>query len=438
MSVQFEIEAFQSEEMKHELGEYWMRAADQINLINRFIFLEWASARVVAGWVPAAKELEWKSTLTYFMWQDMNAAARLRSRKEELAANGKITVPSKQVEAFVQEVSRADSFSAFAAGWFLEVKTDMVHAYERLMESLDPIFDAPTIEIIEDLLPRKRKQIAWAKDIIRDEVKVPETLSSVSRWRTYVRRYVLHLGGMDGRLDFHEQQPMRPEVEVYGPAPIRRTMPDWLKKTDFDHPPVEVADSLKLFMWHYMTEIQVVDPMCYVFFGVDDMPFEFYVDFSRHIWDETRHHQMGVRRLQQMGFDIHDFPIPYAEDATKELEQFYAELTMFGETCSFTRKKKSMDSFYAKGDMISGMTAEIDIIDERTHVKFGKKWTPALYKRRHSDDKGLDEIVKGIMDRWISEDRKGTGSLSDEDKKSITHFAFCGKIEFKNLNFDKL
>lgn len=28
--------------------------------------------------------------------------------------------------------------------------------------------------------------------------------------------------------------------------------------------------------------------------------------------------------------------------------------------------------------------------------------------------------------------------LTTEERKSITHYAFCGKIEFKSLNFDKL
>jgi hypothetical protein len=50
----------------------------------------------------------------------------------------------------------------------------------------------------------------------------------------------------------------------------------------------------------------------------------------------------------------------------------------------------------------------------------------------------------GTMDE---DDESGLGKLqgnpdlvklSSEEKKSITHFAFCGKIEFKILNFDQL
>ncbi len=441
MAVQFEIEGFESQELRNKMGDYWMRVPEQISLLNRFVFLDWASARLIAGWVPAAKELEWKSELCRHMWIDMDCANRLLVRKEELAANAKINVPTPQIQQFLQDVSAADGFYAFLAGWYLEVKTDIVRALERLTEALDPIFDAPTLELIAELLPKKRGQIDWAKHLIHDCVKETAVLESVTRWRKYAREYVRHLNGIDGRADFGDvAKPVKPNVNAYGPAPKKRTMPDWMKKGDFESPPEDMRDNLKIFMWHYMTEIQVVDPMCYVFYGVDDMPFEFYVDFSRHIWDECRHHQMGVRRLEQMGYDIKQFPIPFSLDALQELEQFYAELTMFGESCSFSRKKKSMDSFYAKSDIISGMTAEIDIVDERTHVKFGKKWTPALFKHRLMDDRSLDDIVRGIMDRRFAEAADGSdlGKLSEEERKSITHFAFCGKIEFKNLVFDKL
>ena len=91
------------------------------------------------------------------------------------------------------------------------------------------------------------------------------------------------------------------------------------------------------------------------------------------------------------------------------------------------------------------MTAEIDIVD--SHVRFGKKWIPVLYQQKFGDQRSLDEIIRSIMERWMDQDDTGLGKvqgnpelskLSDEEKKSIIHFAFCGKIEFKNLNFDQL
>jgi hypothetical protein len=170
------------------------------------------------------------------------------------------------------------------------------------LEALDPIFDAPTIELLNDFLPKKRAQVNWAKDLLHEAVKDKDILFSVEKWRKYVRQYMQHLGGIDEREESTCELPVSPIKEAYGSAPVKRSKPSWLKVIDTFEPPAEVGDNLKIFMWHYMTEIQVVDPMCYIFFGLDDMPFEFYCDFARHIWDETRHHRIGMRRLRKWAF----------------------------------------------------------------------------------------------------------------------------------------
>ncbi|HEY0828989.1 MAG TPA: DUF455 family protein, partial [Bacilli bacterium] len=315
--------------------------------------------------------------------------------------------------------------------WFLEVKKGILDAMERYLDALDPIFDAPTLQLFEDILPKKRQQLEWAKALVHNAVKDAEVLEGVTRWRSYVRSYLLYLGGVDERLEYPGAvKPDRPMVQAYGPLPVKCSKPDWAIKGDLGNPPKEFSDSLKIFMWHYATEIQTLDPMSYLFYAVDDMPFEFYVDLSRHIWDESRHHKMGVRRLQQMGYDLKDIPFPYTEDPMKNFEQFYFDLTMIAESCSFTRKKKSMDAFYSKGDILSGMTAEIDVVDERSHVKFGKKWVPQLFQKRLGDDRSLAEIVRAKIEHIII-----ANSLGDP---GMSHGAFCGRTEMPNLNFDKL
>ncbi len=438
MSTQFDIECFTSETLQHDLSGYWLRIADQIQIITRFVYLEWASARLIAGWLPAAEEFEWKCALAKMIWQNMTVADRLLTRKQELSSSRSISIPSPALHECIQQVSAADGFFPFIAGWFLEVTRAQLLDYEQFMEELDPIFDAPTLELLQECLPKKQQQLKWAANLIHDAVKEPSVLEAVKRWRTYTRQYLLSLGGLDEKQEVLVEKPASPITEAYGPAPRQRSKPYWLKPGDLFNPPEAFANNLKTFMWHYATEVQVLDPMCYVFYGVDDMPFEFYLDLSRHIWDESRHHQMGVRRLQQMGYDLKDIPLPYGEDAQHELEQFYSSLTMFGEACSFNRKRDSMHAYYSRGDIISGMTAEIDITDERSHVRFGKKWVPQLFKQRLGDSSSLDEIRNKLMRGRIAENDQGDfNDLSEEEKEKLGHAAFCGKIEFKYLNFER-
>ncbi|MFE5321590.1 DUF455 family protein [Paenibacillus sp. NPDC056579] len=439
MSVNFEIERFESETMEHLLGDYWIRVSDQIQLLNRLIFFEWASARVIAGWVPAASEFDWKCVMSKMIWENMTIADRLRMRKEELSGKSKITIPSKRFHEFLQDASAAEGFVPFVSGWFMEVTKAVIETYEALQSRLDPIFDAPTLDILNEIITKKRNHLNWANGLVRDAVHRKEVLSSVGAWRKFIQHYLQQIGGIEEQNPANgASKPHSPVSTPHGPAPKKRSCPQWLKVGSYDVVPDQFKDSLKIFMWHYATEIQVLDPMCYVFYGVDDMPFEFYVDFSRHIWDESRHHLMGMRRLRQLGYDAKDIPVPYSEDALQELEYFYAMLTMVGESCSFTRKKKSMDAYYRKGDIISGMTAEIDIVDERSHVQFGKKWATAIYKQRFDRDVSLDDVVKEVMDRSMKERAADFENMGEAEKQSISQLAFCGKIEFKYLNYENL
>lgn len=93
--------------------------------------------------------------------------------------------------------------------------------------------------------------------------------------------------------------------------------------------------------------------------------------------------------------------------------------------------------FVVASDIISGMTAEIDIIDERSHVRFGKKWVPQLYKQRLGDNSSLEEIRSKRMRAFIDSDERNFGDLTEEEKDRLSHAAFCGKIEFKYLNFER-
>jgi hypothetical protein len=37
-----------------------------------------------------------------------------------------------------------------------------IQAYESFQERLDPIFDTPTLELLPDIIAKKRAQVVWA------------------------------------------------------------------------------------------------------------------------------------------------------------------------------------------------------------------------------------------------------------------------------------
>ena len=159
------------------------------------------------------------------IWQDMIIAERLLDRKQKLSSNRTITIPSQELREMLQIVSAADGFFPFIAGWFLELTRTHIHSYEQFMEVLDPIFDAPTLEILQECLPKKQQQLKWAIDVIHDAVKDSAVLEAVQCWRTYSSRYLSSIGSIDEKQEKLTEKPVYPIAKAYGPAPRKCSKP---------------------------------------------------------------------------------------------------------------------------------------------------------------------------------------------------------------------
>jgi len=53
----------------------------------------------------------------------------------------------------------------------------------------------------------------------------------------------------------------------------------------------------------------VPDSLGYMVFDMDGMPYEFYRDFIKQLWDECRHIAMGMRELEKLGIPLNTLPL---------------------------------------------------------------------------------------------------------------------------------
>ena len=143
-------------------------------------------------------------------------------------------------------------------------------------------------------------------------------------------------------------------------------------------------DSVKQMIYIYATEIFAGETLSTIYYYIDRMPLPFYFDLARHMWDEFRHSQMGMRRLLQMGYTVDQFQWlggPGKQDVKEHFTELYSNLTMLGEACGFKKKRKSAEAFWKFGDVLSAITCEFDLIDERRHIDFSTRWGPELFKK---------------------------------------------------------
>jgi hypothetical protein len=414
----------------------WLRPKDHVAKLRHFISCEFALTRLLAGWVPACPSYEWKMQIPERVFEDMQHVRRLRERLRELPGGTAEISSHPALAKFFQAIGAADSPESFLSAFYFEIKRDLLQAYQEYRDLCDPIFDAPTIYMLETIIPEKQRQLEWVANLLQHIKFNPELSLAVSRWREYVRQCIAMIGGVANMTPVWNEKalPRNPANAPAGPAPEKPKQDPRFKLLD-RFPLNKQEDpfyaTLKDIIFQNATEWQVVDPMCYIFYGVRNMPLDFFVDFSRHIWDECRHSLMGLRRLRELGYDIKDFHWPHYGTRLEALEDYFAELTMIGEACSFTRKKGSIVPFLRFGDQQSAMLPEIDCVDERLHVRFGREWLPVMFKNNKGDERPL-EVLSETTRLRLSQDWTQFEGLSEEEREKIARsFAgFCMTIEF--------
>jgi hypothetical protein len=183
------------------------------------------------------------------------------------------------------------------------------------------------------------------------------------------------------------------------------------------------------FMIGYCWEMGVAEQQLRWIYHADFMPFEYVHAEARHMWDESRHGDSGYHRLRDFGLDFEHFGYSsYGATGDGVLEPmtprdvyeaFYG-VTQIAETGYFETKRYCFDDFAAGGDDASAEMMQYDIIDETSHVEYGRQWLEEMAKRA-----GVAEDYK----RRGAVERRAAQAKSDERVAQYRQFLRTGKAD---------
>jgi hypothetical protein len=433
----------------------FLRPTDTAECLKNLFWQEFELSRMVAGWVMGVPNYEMKLKLGRFAYLHNRNMKCLHDRIKELPVpfNDTQAAPALYREAF-ERVSMAASHYDFLVSYLFVLKR--LHAeYDELMDRLDPVCDAPTVDQLKIVFIERHDMENWVKQQVQfANVDQADDFNKTKQWGEYVA-VVWHLfeeGKKTGKNADQIAWPAHPVENPAGPIPEdsawdpRFPLYEHNAAKDFEgalQPNKNFSDplmsplfeSVKQMIYINATEIGPAEALCYAYYGVQNMPFEFYYDLARHMWDEFRHTEMGVRRLKQLGYSTEQFKFlkgsPGRKVTDKWLSDMYAALTMIAEPCSFLKKRKSAEAFWKFGDALSAIQTEFDICDERTHVDFGKKWGPELYKQM-----GQTITAKELAEKTRIRRMEELAVVSSEEiKKVVKNFPmFCG-FSTQELNY---
>jgi len=125
------------------------------------------------GWMATIPEVPVKTGLGKIVWEDAQSADALGKRLPELRCGRKSVNASESSNegfaAFIQAVAEPETPDLTIeklTGLVDVLKPHLLEVYERTSRETDQITDAPTVEILDDLIRRTRRHLAWGEEVL--------------------------------------------------------------------------------------------------------------------------------------------------------------------------------------------------------------------------------------------------------------------------------
>jgi len=141
--------------------------------VRNFRYAEEWMMMIMGGWVATIPEVPVKTGLGKIIWEGAQAADELGKRLPELRCGRKAVEASEPANegfaGFVQAIAepeRPDLTIEKLVGIFDVLKPHLVEVYETTSRETDQICDAPTIEILETIIRKTRRHIAWGQEVL--------------------------------------------------------------------------------------------------------------------------------------------------------------------------------------------------------------------------------------------------------------------------------
>jgi hypothetical protein len=413
----------------------YLTPVDTAELLKQLIWHEYELSRMIFGWLPATGQFEVKGKLGRYGYLHMMNAMNWLHRIKELPgglSDSAATPPI--IREKLERIFLAPSELHFFVS-YQYVLDQFFALYDRLLTKLDVIMDAPTVDQWMKNTMYRAEWISFVKCQVNTLYSQTSDFESIRSWKDYISA----VWSAEAR-----DWPQHPTDEPLGPVPIHsRYDPRFQEIIGEDWPNIyaspkysPLSDSVRQMVFINATEIIAAESLCYLYYQVQGMPLQFYADLARHLWDEVRHSQMGVRRLLQMGYSLDQFRffphiVMNRETKLESLIDGYFSLTNVAEACSFKSKSRAAEYLWKHNDALSAIQSEFDIADERLHVDFGSKWGPMLYERLHQEPITVKDLAQRARVAHLR-----NRQMRDEEEAGLAENAsqFCGTVGVK-LNY---
>ncbi len=173
--------------------------------VRNFRYAEEWMMMTMAGWLATIPEIPVKTGLGKIIWETAQAADELGKRLPELRCGRRAVTASESANEgfanFIQAISEPESPDLTIeklVGLCDVLFPHLIEVYERTNRETDQICDAPTIELLDNILRKRRQHETWGKEVLD---RLCDTDAGRERRRERaeaMRQFLVECGGVTG------------------------------------------------------------------------------------------------------------------------------------------------------------------------------------------------------------------------------------------------
>lgn len=362
-------------------------------------------ARIVAGFVPVLEIWGQRKELPALVFRSLRRVQDLRQRGRELGVSFEEMHFSGSVagrallDKLCQTPSAADLFEA----GMITVHTSLIEGIDDYLKRNDGVYDLPSVALLEADREELKTQLSWAQLALRelaDEAGAKPNENFVCEIKALCKDLPQQLVEHNVRAAV----PLKTGRQI-GVLPFNDAkLPRGFKHLEFGPEPLaDNADYEERARYHasnFLQEVQAADSCASMLFEAPDMPWDFFLDLSRHMWDEARHAMFGEAKLAELGTTAAAVGLSTKAYAMRQtltpLDRYTALSTQ--EADAFPGKHQGLKDSVTNQDALSAKAWSYDIADETQHLRFGTKWIPVMIEK--TDEPRSYEQLKQDACNW--------------------------------------
>ncbi len=273
-----------------------LSVAEAVERLRRFAYVEQRLMRLLSSRIVTIPQRDVKVLLARLQYEDALRADGWRTRIGEMRTNkSKLeSAPDPALEILFDEAEHLPGMYSFLAAVTHVLKPALCAAYDAYQKANNDLADYSSVRLVRQYLMEEEEHVQLLTAALNDIEPTQQEHRLSLEWKESLTSFLAAAGGIDGTAPRAEARPRIASVEPYRiPHVLVRdtTVP---RVWDYVVPLQEdVHTYLDYIMGLRLSEINVAEGLAIVLFETPAMPWSFYLDISRHCWDEMRHSLFG-------------------------------------------------------------------------------------------------------------------------------------------------